>query len=191
MNAAEQPEILTEPQALRAERRSLLVETLVVAGAALAAWAWVIPAQTTPSPDAAGLAPATLPSLCALAIAALALLRLLLAFVGGNGRGRRSTAHAHAHADGDGDGDGDTGARPGAVPGAVPDADSPVRIGPLPAVLVMMAIALAGVLALRWGGPLAGVAVLVLPTTLALGERRPGRIALVLAIALLPTALLR
>lgn len=133
-----------------------IIEALLVGGGALVLLQGVIPAQTTPSPDAAGLEPATLPSLCAWLILALSLLRLAVVLL--------SQRRARDPQQSD---------QPDRGSSALPSALPPTPADRFPVVPAMVLIIAAGIGLLAAAGPAAGAALIVPATMLALGERRP------------------
>ena len=153
----------------RPGHRAAILEAVVVGGAALFAIFVLIPRQTTPSPDAAGLEPATLPTVCAVIIAVLSVFRLLASLASTRRASRRGTASPVAVAD----------TLDSAIAADRDVADTvAVRIGPFPAVVVIIAVALAGLIGLMTFGPVACAAIIVLAGMPALGERRWLRILL-------------
>lgn len=146
------------------------VEALVVCGLALFAIFQVIPRQTASGEDAAGLAPATLPTVCAVVIAVLALLNLAVTWP------RKRTGVPSP----------DGGAQPEE---AQPEPAQPGRSAPA-TVILMMLVTLAGAIVLRLAGAAACTATIVVLGMLVLGERRLTRIVPVTMVAVLPYLLL-
>ena len=162
-------------------RRNELLEAVLVCALALAAVFWIIPAQTTAVEAAAGLAPATLPTVSAVAIAVLALMNLLVALVA---RARAPEPRLISS--------GTSGTTPTADRADRADMASPIAaraVAAWPALKIML-VSLAGVVALAFGGPAACAVVIVPLGMLVLGERRPWRILPVTLIALAPFVLL-